>query len=240
MAYVYRHIRLDTNQVFYIGIGSSSNYQRAKVKTNRNIYWNRIVNKTNYKIEILFDELTPEQAKLKEIEFISIYGRRNLKQGSLVNLTDGGDGGCGVIVSEKTRHKLRQISKTKKANLGKKLSKQWRDNISLSGLGRKFSEEHKSKIGEANKNRIHLESTKEKHRQNNLGKIASVETKLKMSQNSKIKKKVIQKSLDGLIIKIYDSISLASIENSINPSAITQCCKGRYLTSGGYKWEYSV
>jgi len=238
MAYVYRHIRLDTNKVFYIGIGSTRNYKRAKEKTNRNIYWKRIVNKTDYKIEILFDELTPEQAKLKEIEFISIYGRRNIKQGTLVNLTDGGDGGCGVIISEQTRDKLREISKTKKANLGKKLSKEWKENIRLSVLGRKFSKEHKSKIGEANKNRIHLQSTKEKHRQNNLGKIVSIETKLKMSQNSKTKKMVIQKSLDGLIIKIYDSISIASIENSINPSAITQCCKGRYLTSGGYKWEY--
>lgn len=240
MAYVYRHIRLDTNKVFYIGIGSTSNYKRAKEKTNRNIYWKRIVNKTDYKIEILFDELTPEQAKIKEIEFISIYGRRNIKQGTLVNLTDGGDGGCGVIVSEQTRNKLREISKTKKANLGKKLSKEWKENIRLSGLGRKFSEEHKLKIGQANKTRIHLESTREKHRQNNLGKIVSIETKLKMSQNSKIKKRVIQKSLDGLIIKIYDSISIASIENMINPSAITQCCKGKYLTSGGYRWEYSV
>lgn len=239
MAYVYRHIRLDTNKVFYIGIGSTNNYQRAKEKTNRNIYWKRIVNKTNYKIEILFDELTSEQAKLKEIEFISIYGRRNLGLGTLVNLTNGGDGGCGTIVSNETREKLRQISKTRKTNLGKKLSKQWRENIRLSSLGRKFSEEHKQKIGEANKRRIYLDTTKEKQRQNNLGKIASLETRLKMSENSKIKKRVIQKSLEGNFIKEYDSINLASKENNINPSAITQCCKGNYQTSGGYKWEYS-
>ena len=41
MAYVYRHIRLDTNQPFYIGIGSDKNYFRANQKTSskRNSYW---------------------------------------------------------------------------------------------------------------------------------------------------------------------------------------------------------
>lgn len=157
MAYVYRHVRLDTNKVFYIGIGSGSGYRRAKCKSNRNIYWIRVVNKTNYRVDILFDEITPSEAKLKEIEFISIYGRRNLGLGALVNLTDGGDGGCGVIVSDETKDKLRKISKTKKANLGKKLSEEWKRNISLSGRGRKFSEEHKRKIGEANKRRVFTE-----------------------------------------------------------------------------------
>ena len=29
MAYVYKHTRLDTNEVFYIGIGSQNKYKRA-------------------------------------------------------------------------------------------------------------------------------------------------------------------------------------------------------------------
>jgi hypothetical protein len=32
MAYVYRHIRLDKNEPFYIGVGSDSNYSRAFTK----------------------------------------------------------------------------------------------------------------------------------------------------------------------------------------------------------------
>ena len=36
MAYVYQHVRLDTNEPFYIGIGSDDkNYQRANNKFNR-------------------------------------------------------------------------------------------------------------------------------------------------------------------------------------------------------------
>jgi hypothetical protein len=240
MAYVYRHVRLDTNKVFYVGIGSSCDYKRAKEKIGRNIYWKRIANKTFYRIDILLDEITPEEARIKEIEFISIYGRRDLGLGTLVNLTDGGDGACGVVVSDNTKRKISEKSKNRKANLGKVFSQEWKKNLSISGKGRKFSEEHRKKIGEANKKRIFTNTTREKHRQNNLGKKASEETKFKMSKNSKTKKSVIQKTLDDCIIKIYDSIDKAGKENKINPSGICRCCRGKYLTYGGYKWEYFV
>ena len=46
MAYIYKHIRLDTNEVFYIGIGSDNTYKRANLKKGRNIYWNNIINKS--------------------------------------------------------------------------------------------------------------------------------------------------------------------------------------------------
>ena len=58
MAYVYRHIRLDKNEPFYIGIGKIPNYKRAYLKSIRNIIWKQIVAKTDYEIEILFDNLS--------------------------------------------------------------------------------------------------------------------------------------------------------------------------------------
>ena len=95
MAYVYRHIRLDKNEVFYIGIGkdSDSNYRRAYVKEGRNSHWINITNITDYEIEIIIDNLTWEEAAVKEIEFISLYGRYDIGHGTLVNQTDGGTGG---------------------------------------------------------------------------------------------------------------------------------------------------
>ena len=44
MPYVYRHIRLDKNQPFYIGIGKEDNgiFTRAYSHKNRNTYWNNI------------------------------------------------------------------------------------------------------------------------------------------------------------------------------------------------------
>ena len=94
MPIVYRHRRLDTNEIFYIGIGKTE--KRAYNKSNnRNKYWKNIVNKTKYSIEILFNNITWEDAKELEILLIKEYGRKDLGLGPLVNMTDGGDGSKG-------------------------------------------------------------------------------------------------------------------------------------------------
>jgi len=137
MAYVYRHIRLDKNEPFYIGIGSDEKgkYKRAYVSSKRNNYWNNIVSNTGYRVEIMMDDLTLEEAKQKEIEFIALYGRVNYYEDGvkitnnnnlLCNLTDGGD--------ESTSMK------------GRKFSDSHREKISKSLKGRSFSEEHKRKL----------------------------------------------------------------------------------------------
>ena len=102
MAYVYRHIRLDKNEPFYIGIGSDKNFKRAFDRFSRNRHWNFIVNKTEYDVEIFMDNLSWEQACEKEQELISLYGRKDLGKGTLVNLTDGGDGSVGIKIKEST------------------------------------------------------------------------------------------------------------------------------------------
>lgn len=113
--YVYQHIRLDKDEVFYIGVGTKYNkekrYKRAYDKKNRNILWKRITNKSEYKVEILLESDDYEFIKQKEIEFISVYGRKNLGKGTLCNLTDGGEGNTGVIVSEERRKQISEWAK---------------------------------------------------------------------------------------------------------------------------------
>jgi hypothetical protein len=108
--YVYRHIRLDKNEPFYIGIGCKKNYERAyQIKSERrNMLWGKIFLKTTIKIEIILDNLTKSQASEKEKEFIKLYGRKDLNTGTLCNMTDGGDGIWNCIRSEETKEKLRQ------------------------------------------------------------------------------------------------------------------------------------
>lgn len=108
MAYVYRHIRHDKNQVFYVGIGTDKKYKYTRAKSqNRNKYWKRIVAKTDYDVEILFDDVSKEFAIAKEIEFIELYGRRDLGKGTLCNLTDGGEGATNM--SEEGKQRLREF-----------------------------------------------------------------------------------------------------------------------------------
>lgn len=127
--YVYRHIRPDTGQVFYVGLGKNRRdtyrYERAYAKHDGNSFWMNIVNKLggNYITEIMMEFNDLEECKQKEIELIALYGRRNKNIGTLVNLTDGGDGLAGFIATEEYRQKKReQVSNGKHPNFGKKLS----------------------------------------------------------------------------------------------------------------------
>ena len=70
MAYVYTHTRLDNNTVFYVGIGSDSDYTRANSVKGRNPFWYRVIKKTDYKIDIVADGLSWEDVCEKEKNLI--------------------------------------------------------------------------------------------------------------------------------------------------------------------------
>jgi hypothetical protein len=111
MAYLYRHIRLDINQPFYVGIGSDDFFRRATEITRRNTYWNNIVESTAYEVEIILQDLTWEEACKKEKEFIALYGRKDLKKGFLVNHTDGGEGLHNPSEDVRSRKRLSMLGK---------------------------------------------------------------------------------------------------------------------------------
>jgi hypothetical protein len=90
--YVYRHFKLNTNNVFYIGMGKEKNFKRAYSKRYRNNYWNNTVEKYGYSVEIIAKNISEEEAKDLERFLIELYGRRDLNNGVLVNMTDGGEG----------------------------------------------------------------------------------------------------------------------------------------------------
>lgn len=123
--YLYRHIRLDKNEPFYIGIGTEYTItqkkrgkpiERARSKMRRNKIWNDIVKKTNYEIEIVLMSNDYDFIKQKEVEFIKLYGRKDLNLGTLANMTDGGEGLQGFNHSEETKNRIRQ------KNTGRKVS----------------------------------------------------------------------------------------------------------------------
>ena len=153
MADVYRHIRLDKNEPFYIGIGSDEEYKRANTNTRRNKHWINI-SKFGYEVDILFDGLTWDEACVKEKEFISLYGRKDKNKGSLCNLTDGGDGCLGRIVtfSEESKRKMSEARKGKKPYI---ITDEIRKNLSIAAKKRGISKEHLAKMNKARVNFTH-------------------------------------------------------------------------------------
>lgn len=182
MAVVYKHIRKDTNEVFYIGIGKSE--KRAYNATKRNQYWKRIIEKYSYDIEIIETDLTWEAACEIEKQLIKKYGRADLGLGSLVNMTDGGDGTKNMLLTNEYLTKLRKPKseefrlkcigrthseetkqKMSEAKLGKKRPVEVMENIvnkrKLNGTY-SVSNETKKKLSIAGMGRTHSEITKEK------------------------------------------------------------------------------
>ena len=115
--YVYAHKRATTGEIFYIGKG---NGRRAYDKQMRNRYWHHIVNKNGYTVEIVQDGLQEFAALELERDLIALHGRKDCKLGPLVNGTEGGDGGSGIILSTETIEKMSEASKKTWAKDGHK------------------------------------------------------------------------------------------------------------------------
>lgn len=90
--YLYHHMRPDKNEVFYVGIGKEST-KRSMSTSGRNKHWHNVINlnQNKYTIEIIFNNLSKEEATQKEIELIKFYGRIGYEEnGTLVNVLKGG------------------------------------------------------------------------------------------------------------------------------------------------------
>lgn len=193
MAYVYRHIRLDKNEPFYIGIGSDNEYKRAYEKTRRNNYWINI-SKFGYEVDILIDNLTWEEACIKEKEFICLYGRTNLNQGTLCNLTDGGEGAFGRIFKHSEESK-KKMSEKRKGIRQYTMTDEIRKKASESAKKRGISEDHLKKMiegkkltgwGSYRKGVKHTEEAKQKMSESRKGIKKSDEWKKAQSERVKL------------------------------------------------------
>ncbi len=125
------------------------------------------------------------------------------------NLTDGGCGNRGYTMSEETRKRISENN-----------GRYWK--------GKKRSEDVKEAVRIANASREGYW----------LGKKRDEETVEKIKKSRK-KKKVLQYTVDGQLVKLWDSITEAS-KNGFNYAHIVNCCKGKYgfKTHKGYIWKF--
>lgn len=151
--YTLYRLTAPSNKV-YIGITSQSIKKRWKAgrgykqctlfnKAIKKYGWDNIIK------EILFEDITEQEAKDLERLFIKIHRSNEPRYG--YNLTEGGDGASGIKLTEEQKEHLRQI------NLGKHHTEETKRKMSNAhkgnkyALGTKLSEERKRKIGEREK-----------------------------------------------------------------------------------------
>jgi len=175
--YIYLHITND-GVVFYVGKGTDEGnfiFERSK-HNGRTKFWKNVAKK-GYTIKIVGFFDCEKDAFDKERELITKYGRRDLGLGTLVNLTDGGEGMENP--SQETRMKLSESRKGKKNHkYGKPTPKDTCEKISKTLTGRKLPEETCVKMSESRTGdkhpffgKHHKDSSKQKMRDQKIGKM---------------------------------------------------------------------
>lgn len=187
--YVYVLFRPWNGEPFYVGKGKGERWLRFGRPDNK--HFRRIVAKAKrLGLEIpsvkVRDDLTESEAFATERALIGAIGRG--KNGPLVNLTDGGDGVSGRIVTEKEKADKRALY------TGRPLSPEHRAAISAAQkgrqytLGHKLSPEHIAKIVAANRQKEYgpgkplTAEAKEKLRKAILGRKHTAEARTRMSE----------------------------------------------------------
>jgi group I intron endonuclease len=160
--YLYCHTN-KTNGKKYFGITCqppNDRWRNGLGYRNSIVFW-RAINKytwDGFEHEIVLNELTEEEAKQKEVEFIALYKTnccryKNLEFG--YNMTDGGEGSTGRKFTDETKAKLSASIKALHAS----------ENSPYTYIpyfvgeehpmyGRKHTDEAKQKVSQANKGRF--------------------------------------------------------------------------------------
>jgi hypothetical protein len=163
--YVYAYFRPDTGQPCYIGKGRGKRWLEH-IKCSSNPRLRNIITKfgSNIPHVKLRGGLSEADAFEIEVALIKAIGRGD--KGPLVNLTDGGEGQTGRLMSEETREKIRSAkrgriltaehrAKIAAAGRGKTHSEASRIRMSTAATGRPKSESHRVKLSIASTGKTH-------------------------------------------------------------------------------------
>ena len=205
------YVHISPNGKRYYGITKQEPYQRWKnglgyKSYKKDSHFYNAIKKygwDNFKHEVLFNNLTEEEAKLLEQFYIALYDTTNRDKG--YNLTLGGESSNGLKHTKETKERLSKINKTYKHTKEAKIK------IGKANKGKHLSEETKRKISEANKGHKHSE-----------------EAKKKMSKNQPNSRPVICITTG----KIFFTVAEAGEYYNIDKTHISSCCKGKRKSCG--------
>ena len=218
---IYKHTNKINGKV-YIGQTNqepSRRWKNGNGYRNQDYFWNAIQKYSwgGFEHEILFSNLTHDEADMKEKELISFYKSNDRQYG--YNIANGGNS-IGKH-SEETKIKI------KKASTGRKHTEETKEKMSKAKKGKESSFKGKK----------HTEEAKRKSSESHKGRKNSYLVERNKVFNARATS-IVQLDSDGKLINEFKSIRDASSKTNINRLCIANVCKGKQNHAGGFKWMY--
>ena len=210
--YVYAHKKPISGEIFYIGKGRG---RRAYQTHSRNRWWNHIVSKHGFDVEILFDHLTEQDAFDLERSEIARIGR-----GNLCNNSDGGEGPAGAKHSEDACLKKSEIVKSKWA-----ASPDRRSQVSAAFKGRWAIPEYRDMVIAA-----------QKAAYNNPEVISAKKIAMRKSHATPVKC-VDTEVVYSTIADAVDWLKSLGKQKAVS-CTISYAASGKRPSAYGYRWKY--
>lgn len=211
--YVYEHWRPDTGACFYVGKG----HDDRAYKFRRNKYHKHIVKKLaraglKPDVHIVKSGLDESAALALEVERIAYWKAQGV---TLANITNGGEGVCGLKHSEETRVKIRakraqqkivcseetreKISRAQRGipkpmerrlaqsrtMTGRKMPEVTRAALRAANAGSKRTAEARARMSAAQRGHATSDQARANMRAAHLGKLLPAETRRKMSESQR-------------------------------------------------------
>jgi group I intron endonuclease len=211
----------------------------------------------NFSHDIVADNLSKAEACELEQKLIKQYDTQSREHG--YNKSSGGElSGLGVKMTDEQKMFLSERLKGQNNPMyGKHLSDEAKRKLSEAKRGKKMPDECRRKISESNKD---VERTPEwkRHLSESLtGKALSEEHKAKVSKgiadkwqdpeyrammveaHSGTNSHKAQKVLCVETGEVFDCIKFACKKYGVHSSSVSNVCRGKLKTTGGYHWQYA-
>lgn len=205
----------------YIGITSQKPERRWRKNGcgyKDHLYFWRAIQKygwDNFKHDILYTDLTKEEAEEKEVELIAYHNSNNINFG--YNMSVGGESGSkGYKYTDEQRKHLSEVHKGEKNGMyGKHHTEETIEKDKLSHLKENLSEDTIYKMSIAKKGKKRNRQAVEKQIETISNKVICIETSIE-----------------------YIGTKEAGRLNNLDPSSISKVCRGERKTCGGFHWCY--
>lgn len=233
---VYVHIN-KTNNKKYVGITSCPVKTRWKngYGYSKELPIGRAIAKygwDGFEHIILYENMTEDEAKEKEVELIKRWQTQNDTYG--YNICAGGNGVVGWHPSDETRRKISEAAKNrcgeKNPNHGHRWTEEARKKAAVKHMRDNLSDETLKRMSDAAIGRNGANNPF--YGCHHTEQVRQFLSQLRM-------RPVNQYTKDGVLIKRHRSIKDAAKDTCGSRVGISNCCRGKTCSSGGFRWRYA-